>query len=230
MAKIECNTCGELIDVTASSVVLPYVCPGCLDDGYGFGDGFDDYGDCTCENCEECESTGTNGAVDYAGQKYEDMAPAVSNVSETHMLGYLGKDGFQPAPVDDCGTPLGNTTEQLIADLRTQLEGQKARADNLDTQVRDLENEIAFCDKRVAQFRGLANRETARAAKMESLLNDYRKRPEEQSLSITKSALAQSQKEVLEYQEKLDKLKDVNWGLLQKLGAIRSALAGVMEG
>jgi hypothetical protein len=49
MSRIECSKCGDLIEVTASTVVLPF----------------------TCMKCEECEAVPN----EFAGQVYDDMAP-----------------------------------------------------------------------------------------------------------------------------------------------------------
>jgi hypothetical protein len=171
MTKIECNGCGDQVEVTACSVCLPYVCDSCQQAGYG----------CDDEISLE-EVLGTN-------QKYEDMAPA---------------------PVDDCGTPLGNTTEALIADLKAQNES--------------LLKEVEFCNRRVRQYQQIAKQEGVLRVSAESLLNDYRKKPAEASLSNVKAALEQSQKEVLEYQKEQDDLRYVIKSLRTQFATSEKAL------
>jgi hypothetical protein len=72
------------------------------DPAYLDNDGFGDYDDCNCGNCEGCESRVNAEDISMeevlgTGQKYEDMAPAV------------------PAPTD-------LVTEALITDLKAQNE------------------------------------------------------------------------------------------------------------
>src|SRR5271165_2776728 len=116
MAKIECYKCSEMIDVTASSVVLPYVCSIC------------DEGDSECKDIP-MEVLGTN-------QKYEDMAPAGN---ETHTLGYLGENGFQP-------------TEALIADLKAQNESLQRIAKNEEALRVSAEARLADLQKQSAGY------------------------------------------------------------------------------
>lgn len=142
MAKIECNDCGEMIEITASSVSLPYVCGECQRDFEELWD--EDFGDFETEDISMEQVLG-NGAQDYAGQKYEDMAPA----------------------------PL-EPTEALIADLKAQNERLTARLEGL---------------------------------------------------SEIKATLEQSQKEVKEYQERVDELKDDRDVLLSKWVTLSQAFA-----
>src|SRR5271165_2687 len=136
MARIECYKCSEMIDVTASSVVLPYVCSICDDAAYLSDLELDDE-ECDCGTCtgdSECkdipmEVLGTN-------QKYEDMAPAGN---ETHTLGYLGENGFQP-------------TEALIADLKAQNESLQSIAKNEEALRVSAEARLADLQKQSAGY------------------------------------------------------------------------------
>jgi len=145
MSKIECETCGELIEITGSSVVLPYMCNSCMNDKLADEMGYD---------------------YDY----YDDPCPAIDSVQELDPTGHL------------------------IVDLKLQ-------------------------NERLTQERNRAER----------LLDDYRNRPEEPALHVTKAALEESEAELNRVREQVDTLKDAAG--LQANRAIRaeSVIARVIE-
>ena len=176
MARIECYKCSEMIDVTASSVVLPYVCSICDDAAYLSDLELDDE-ECDCGTCtgdSECkdipmEVLGTN-------QKYEDMAPAGN---ETHTLGYLGENGFQP-------------TEALIADLKAQNES--------------LLKEVEFCDRRVRQYQRIAKNEEALRVSAEARLANLQK--QSAGYSTTLAAYKECEQDLQATRAQVDDLMD----------------------
>ena len=193
MARIECSECSEMVDVTASSVVLPYVCSICdeNDAAYLDNDGFGDYDDCNCGNCEGCESRVNAEDISMeevlgTGQKYEDMAPAVL-------------------------CPTRDETEELIADLKAQNER--------------LTEEIEFADKRATRYMWIAKLEEVLRVSAEAQLTALRNTYTPGLVDSLKSSNAQFQKDVLEYQEKVDKFSDERDVLLSKWTILSQAFA-----
>ena len=187
MAKIECNTCGELVETTLSTIHTPFDCNGCInvaDKGYDDLDyyGFEDENDCTCENCEGCELD----ADDYAGQKYEDMAPPCPTAIDSVQADLI--------TVAEGANVANELTEALIADLKEQNES--------------LLKEVNFCDKRVRQYQKIAKQEEALRVNAVSLLDDYRRKPAEATLSTTLAAYRECERDLQATRAQVDELRE----------------------
>jgi endogenous inhibitor of DNA gyrase (YacG/DUF329 family) len=103
LATVICSKCGDAVDVTSRSVVLPF----------------------TCESCEEAIGKfASNVEEEETKQKYEDMAP--SNVPCTAGLLEPGSEMSEPD-----GATVENTT-LLIEDLEKQVvDAKQLAADRL---------------------------------------------------------------------------------------------------
>lgn len=117
MTKLECRQCGDMIEVTASTVVLPF----------------------TCMKCEAAQD-------EFAGQVYEDMAPksSLESMAGTPLPadpnGPLDLSG-EFATVDNTTTLIADLEEQL-AQTKAVLDGRNRESTVLASRIMILETQL----------------------------------------------------------------------------------------
>jgi hypothetical protein len=107
--------------------------------------------------------------------------------------------------------PTRDETEELIADLKAQNER--------------LTEEIEFADKRATRYMWIAKLEEVLRVSAEAQLTALRNTYTPGLVDSLKSSNAQFQKDVLEYQEKVDKFRDERDVLLSKWTILSQAFA-----